>query len=403
MDASDNLSHPNRKLSWYPDWNSGYGDYVIKPDLSTFGVVPWLDRTGAVIGDVYDQTTGCLLETAPRALLKKLVAKADSLGYRIQAALELEFIIFAEPVSEIASKGYTAIKKLAPGVYNYSLYRLSVHQELLQSIVQNMNLRGIPIHSYQMEAGPGQFEVQLAHTDALEAADRAFIYKSGVKEIVARHGMTATFMAKFDAAELGSSCHVHQSLWEKRTGRSLFWDSKGEHRISQAMRNYAAGLLEVLPDFTLMWAPYVNSYKRLGKNTAAGLNKTWGIDNRTVSIRVLPESEDSCRLEHRVPGADANPYLVMAAMLAGGLYGIENALDPPHLVVGNAYDIPAKDAPQVPRTLGDAVACFMASPLTREFFGEKFVEYYAEFKAQEWNQFCSCVTDWEIKKYLEMA
>jgi glutamine synthetase len=274
---------------------------------------------------------------------------------------------------------------------------------LIQELVQNMNLRGVPVHTYQVEAGPGQFELQLLHGGILEAADQAFIYKDGVKEIIARRGMTATFMAKFDPTGFGSSCHLHQSLLDTETGRNLFWDPEREHNISHLMAHYAAGLLDVMTGFTLMWAPFVNSYKRLGEQTAVGLNKTWGIDNRSVGVRVLPESESTCRLEHRVPGADCNPYLVMSAMLAGGLYGIENKLAPPELVVGNAYKIPEKDVAKVPRTLGDAVQSFLASAQAREYFGEKFVEYYAEFKTIEWKQFCSWVTDWEIKKYLEMV
>ena len=403
MDTWDNMPQPSRELPWYPDWNEGYRDYVIKPDLSTFSIVPWLDRTAAVIGDVYDQITGELLETAPRSLLKKLIEKVDKAGYQVQAATELEFIIFPESISEISEKGYVNLKKLSPGCYDYSVYRLGVHQDLIENIVQNMNLRGVPIHTYQVEAGPGQFELQLSHADILEAADQACIYKSGVKEIMARQGMTASFIAKFDSAGFGNSCHLHQSLLDSRTGRNLFWDPEQEHNISRLMAYYAGGLLSVMTDFTLMWAPFVNSYNRYIEETAAGFNKTWGIDNRTVGIRVLPENERSCRLEHRVPGSDANPYLVMAAMLAGGIYGMENKIEPPQLVLGNAYKMPEKEVARVPMTLGDAIKSFLASVQAREYFGERFVEYYAEFKTQEWKDFCSYVTDWEKRQYLEMV
>lgn len=403
MDTWDNMPQPSRELPWYPNWKGGYRDYVIKPDLATFGIVPWLDRTAAVIGDVFDQKTGDILPTAPRSLLKSLLSRADELGYALQAATELEFIILPEPINEIADKGYRHLKAFSPGCYDYSLYRLSVHHELLEEIVQNMNRRGVPVHTYQVEAGPGQFELQLMHADMLQAADRAFIYKSGVKEIIARRGMTATFMAKFDPAGFGNSCHLHQSLLDKKTGRNVFWDPSREHNISRVMAQYAAGLLEVMEEFTLMWAPFVNSYKRFGEETAAGLNKTWGIDNRTAGIRVLPESERSCRLEHRVPGADCNPYLVMAAMLAGGLHGIEKQLTPPDLLVGNAYALPAAEVPQVPRDLGEAVRRFSAGTLAREYFGAMFTEYYAEYKRLEWRAFCSAVTDWEKRQYLEMV
>lgn len=403
MDTLDNIHLPSRKLGWYPDWGGGFRDYVIKPDLSTFGLVPWLDRTALVIGDVYDQNTGQLLETAPRSLLKKLVERAERLGYQILAASELEFVILPEPISQIAAKGFREIERLSPGCYDYSVYRLSVHQELIEEIVQKMNQRGVEIHTYQVEAGGGQFEFQLKHCPILQAADRACLYKSGVKEMIARQGMTATFMAKFDPQSFGSSCHVHQSLLDKKSGRNLFWDPGQEHHVSKLMAHYAGGLLAVLPEFTLMWAPYVNSYKRYGPGSAAGLNATWGVDNRTVGLRVLAESEASCRLEHRVPGADANPYLVMAAMLAGGLYGLENQITPPELFSGNAYALPEKKARRVPLTLGEAAKSFLGSKVARAYLGEEFVEYYAEYKAAEWREFCFTVTDWERRKYLEMV
>jgi len=403
MDTLDQMPEPTRELPWYPDWEGGYRDYMIRPDFETFSIVPWLDRTAMIIGDVYDQTTGQLLETSPRSLLKRLVAKVSAMGYQIQAATELEFIIFPESIQEIAEKGFVDIKTLSPGCYDYSIYRISVHQELIEKIVRHMNLRGVPVHTYQVEAGPGQFEFQILHSEILRAADNAAIYKSGLKEIVAREGMTASFMAKYDPQGFGSSCHLHQSLLDKDTGRNLFWDPSRDHNISAVMAHYAAGLLEVMPALTLMWAPFVNSYKRYGKGTAAGMNQTWGIDNRTVGVRVLAESESACRLEHRAPGADSNPYLVMAAMLAGGLYGLENKVNPPELVVGNAYKLPDSEAGRIPQTMGDAIQTFAASDVARQYFGEKFVEYYAEFKQAEWNEFCSWVTDWEKRKYLEMV
>lgn len=403
MDTLDNMPRPSRELPWYPDWEGGYRDYVIKPDLSTFSLVPWLDRTAMVIGDVYDQNTDELLGTAPRSLLKNLIARIEKLGCRVQAATELELMIFPESISEIAAKGFTDIKSLSPGCYDYSIYRLGIHHELIEELVHNMNQRGVEVHTYQVEAGPGQFELQLLHTDILAAADRAAIYKSGVKEMVARRGMTASFMAKYDPNGFGSSCHLHQSLLDAKTGKNIFWDPGREHNISELMENYAAGLLDVMSGFSLMWAPFVNSYKRLGAETAAGLNTTWGVDNRTVGVRVLSEGQSSCRLEHRVPGADCNPYLVLSAMLAGGLHGLEKKLTPPELYTGNAYHTKDESVEQVPRTLGEAISSFQTSQPAREYFGDDFVEYYADFKIAEWKAFCSHVTDWELRKYLEMA
>ena len=403
MDTLDGMHENTTELPWYPSWQDGYRDYVIRPDLATFGVVPWLNRTAMVIGDVYDQHSGELLPTAPRSVLKRLVERANAAGYRILAAPELEFVLFPESISEIAAKDFRDIRRLSPGAYDYSVYRLAVHQEFLDELVEQMIARGVPIDTYQVEAAGGQFELQLRHADILEAADRACIYKSGVKEIVARKGMTASFMAKFDSGDFGSGCHVHQSVLDRANGRNLFWDAGRAHNVSETMAHYAGGLLDTLVDFTLMWAPYVNSYKRLAVGTAAGISQTWGIDNRTVGVRVLSENEGGCRLEQRAPGADINPYLALAGMLAGGLHGMEHRVQPPPMVTGNAYEIPAAEAGQVPRTLGAAVECFLASPTAREYFGETFVRYYAEFKKCEYEQFCAHVSGWEKRKYLEMA
>lgn len=403
MDTLDGLHENTRQVPWYPSWEDGYRDYVIRPDLDTFGVVPWLDRTAAVIGDVYDQHTGGLLEVAPRSILKKLIKQAADLGYRILAATELEFILFPESINDIAAKGFTDIKRLSPGAYDYSLYRMAIHQDLVEEIVECMNQRGIEVDTYQVEASGGQFEIQLRHADILTAADRAFFYKGGVKEIIARKGMTATFMAKFDSNDFGSGCHVHQSVVDRKTGRNLFWDASQEHHVSELMAHYAGGLLATLTDFSLMWAPYVNSYKRIAPGTAAGINETWGIDNRTVGVRVLSESESGCRLEQRAPGADINPYIALAGMLAGGLHGIENKIQPPPMRTGNAYEVSPTEAKQMPPTLGDAVKLFLESEPACRYFGETFVNYYAEFKNCEYKQFCDHVTEWEKRKYLEMA
>ena len=404
MDTLDAMPVPSSKgLPWYPDWEEGYRDYFIRPDLDTFAVVPWLEKTAMVIGDVYDQNTDELLETAPRSILKRLIERADALGYQVLTAAELEFVLLPESISQIAEKDFRDIKKISPGCYDYVIYRLAVHHEFMENIAQNMNLRGVSVPTYQVEAGSGQFEFQLDHTDILEAADQAVIFKSGVKEMVARQSMTATFMAKYDADSFGSSCHIHQSITDKLTGANLFWDKAREHNISKLMGHYAAGLMETMVGFTLMWAPYVNSYKRYTDSSFAGLSQAWGIDNRTMGVRVLPESESGCRLEHRVPGADANPYFVMAAMLAGGLYGLENRIEPPDLITGSAYSVSEETAQRVPANLGDAIRNFRASPQAKEYFGEKFVEYYAEYKALEWKEFSLYVTDWEKRKYLEMV
>jgi glutamine synthetase len=245
------------------------------------------------------------------------------------------------------------------------------------------------------------YEINLRHTDAVRAADQTMLYKSGTKEIAAQMGTVPTFMAKLADDVDGCGGHLHQSLWSVKGDDSVFWDDGGDHHISPALGRYIAGILATLPEFMLMYAPNVNSYKRFVPRTWAPTSATWGIDNRTTALRIIASSPRAIRVENRVPGADLNPYLAFAASLAGGLHGIEKALEPPPVTTGNAYDI--RDAPPLPRSLPEALERFRQSALAREWFGAEFVEQYAAFRQWEVDKHRLAVTDWERRRYFEMV
>jgi glutamine synthetase len=264
-----------------------------------------------------------------------------------------------------------------------------------------MNDYGIPVDAYNREHGAGMYEINLRHADAVRAADQTMLYKSGCKEIAAQMGVLPTFMAKLADDVDGCGGHIHQSLWTADGSRSVFWDEGGDHHLSPTLKHYLAGLLATIPEFMLMYAPNVNSYKRFVPWTWVPVNLTWSLDNRTTAVRVIASSPTAIRMENRVPGADLNPYLAFAASLAGGLHGIEKALEPPPPTKGNAYEIAG--AEPLPLTLPEALERFRSSSLARDSFGEEFVEHYAAFRQWEVDKHRLAVTDWERRRYFEMV
>lgn len=378
---------------------TGFADIVMRPDLSTFRVVPWEPSAAAVICD-YEDERGAPLAVSPRQLLRRVVDRAAGLGYRAYMAVELEQRIFRENQQSLRAKNYTNLEPISPGLNCYSLHHASLDEDIVGAVRRHMIDYGVPVEGYNREHGEGMYELNLHYADAVTAADHGMLYKSGSKEIAAHAGAVPTFMAKYDDRIDGCSGHMHQSLWSLDGKTSAFWDANAPHGASDVMRSYAAGVLATLPEFTLMYAPNVNSYKRFVAGSWAPTSVTWGIGNRTTALRFIGGSPGASRLENRVAGADVNAYLGFAATLAGGLYGIEHNLECPPPTQGDAY---RAEAPPLPRSLAEAVDRFAGSAVAREYFGDAFVDHYAAMRRWEVEQFRRAVTDWERRRYFEQV
>ncbi|PKW16436.1 glutamine synthetase family protein [Saccharopolyspora spinosa] len=383
----------------YTGWHTGYPDINLKPDLSTLAVVPWEPGTASVICDIYERD-GHPMELSPRTVLKSVVSRAESLGFDAQAAYEFEFFLFRGSPRELAARQWRDLETVSDGNHTYSVYRDTGTEFVIGEVRRQLAEYGIKIEASNSEHGPGQFEVNIHYSDALRAADNAMLLKHAVKELAARNGFTASFIAKVNPAWAGSSGHVHQSLLNK-DGTSAFANADDPTRLSDIGSSYLAGLVEHASDLTALFLPNINSYKRTEGGEWAGSSSTWGFDNRTVAIRSIPGAGPAARVENRVAGADANPHLVLAANLAAGLDGIEQNLTPPPPVEGNAYALPAGQAPLLPANLGDAADKLEASIFARKLLGERFVDHFVSTRRWELKKFGAAVTEWEIARYLE--
>lgn len=382
----------------FTGWHTGYPDCPARIDLNTFRKIPWEGDVSFFLGDFVDDN-GKPSPVCPRQLLKKVLADAEGLGFTPSFSQEFEWYNFAETPQTINDKGFRHLAPLTPGMFGYSVLRSSLKNSFFNDLFEGLNKFDIPIEGLHTETGPGTYEAAIAYSDILTAADRAVLFKTSVKEIAYKHGVMATFMAKVNEALPGCGGHVHQSLW-KGSG-NVFYDAKEANNISSVMKHYIAGQLHCLPHILPLFAPTINSYKRLVEGAWAPTTLTWGIDNRTVALRALPGSKKGCRLETRVIGADVNPYLAMAGCLAAGLYGIKNKLElsqPP--TVGNGYlDI---SNGTLPGTLQQATAAIKASQIATEILGEGFVTHFVQTREWEWKQHLKAVTDWEYKRYFEI-
>ncbi|MFN8591526.1 MAG: glutamine synthetase family protein [Thermomicrobiales bacterium] len=380
------------------NWESGYGDYLNRPDWNTMRVVPWLEKTALVLGDVVDEGTGDLIPVAPRSMLRRQIERAEGLGLRPKMASELEFYLLRETFEEAAAKGWDGLTTW--GWYNedYQLLQATKAEPFYRQLRNQMTAAGIPIEFSKGEAAPGQHEVNIQYDDALESADRAVIYKHGAKEMAHLNGCSITFMAKPDQTWTGSSSHVHLSLWDPDGRRNLFHDPGAPGEMSATMRHFLGGLLAGSRELSLLIASNVNSYKRYAVASWAPVNVVWSRDNRTCGFRIVGHGS-SLRIEDRLPGGDANPYLTYAAVLAAGLYGIENEVEPTPEFVGNAYE--AKNVPHVPRSLYEAIAAWRNSALAREAFGDVVVNHYLHTAELEQRAYDMAVTDWERQRYFE--
>ncbi len=374
----------------YPiaDWGTGYGDLVLKPDFATLRRIPWLPGTAHVLADAH-WPDGNPVTVSPRQILAAQIARLTERGLVAYAATELEFLVFEDSYRQAWAGGY---RGLTPGTdYNadYGLVAGARLEPLLRDIRLGMTGAGMRCEGVKGECHTGQQEITFRYDEALTACDNHSVYKSGAKEIADQHGKSLTFMAKFDERE-GNSCHVHLSL-RSAEGAAVFADPAAPHGMSALFRSFLAGQLATLAELTLCYAPNINSYKRFVGGSFAPTVIGWGLDNRTCALRVLG-SGDSLRVECRVPGGDVNPYLAVAALIAAGLHGIDNDLQLPDPVDGDAYHA---GLPHLPTTLADAAEAFAESTMARKAFGDDVVQHYLHGARVELDAFNTAVTDWE--------
>ncbi len=376
----------------FPTMETGFGDCLARPDLSTFRRVPWLPNTAMVLCD-YERLDGSPIEFAPRTVLARCVDEAMVMGLVPKFAAEFEFFLFEglEPGGSPRPAG----KRPAA----YGVAQGGRDDAMIGAIRRQAVEFGIPVEGSHPEAGAGQYEVSLAYSDLPAGADHGFLYKHAVKELAHQRGLVASFMAK-PTASYGSSCHLHQSLWSP-AGENLFPGPGSPHGLSDLAGSYIGGQLATLAEFACLYAPTVNSYKRLVRDSGAPTTVSWGVENRTTALRLVDESAERCRIENRCPGGDANVYLAMAAALAGGLHGIEHGRALPDPVAGNAYA--AGDLEPLPTSLEAALSRFERSDAAIRFFGAEFVEIYAATRRWEIEQCRAAPTDWELNRYLELA
>jgi glutamine synthetase len=376
-------------------WDLGYGDFAIRPDLATLRRIPWLEATALVLGDVVDHH-GELLAHAPRSILRRQVERAKAMGFGVNMATELEFYVFDEPYKSARQKRYQGLENAGWYIEDYHILQTTKEEGLIRAIRNGMDGAGIPVEFSKGEWGPGQAELNLRYADALEMADRHVIYKNGVKEIALLQGKCVTFMAKWDYGLAGNSCHIHTSLVGP-DGQPVFAQGDG---YGDVFKSYLAGQLALARDITLFLAPYINSYKRFQAGSFAPTKAIWSTDNRTAGFRVVGHGA-ALRVECRVPGADANPYLACAALLAAGLHGVENRLELEPAFSGDAYK--GRDIREIPKTLREALECLDRSKAVRAALGDAVVEHYLH--AGRWEQFeyDRRVTDHELIRGFERA
>jgi glutamine synthetase len=376
------------------NWEKGYGDFGIAPDMSTLRRIPWLDRTAMVLADVVEHD-GSPVVASPRQVLIAVYEKAMEMGFTPFAASELEFYLYKESYAEAWEKGFNDLTPTIPYILDYHILATTMDEQYLGAIRRGMQGAGIPVEFSKGEAWYGQHEVNFRYADAVTAADRHTIYKNGVKEIAFLNEISASFMAKPSEKDIGSSCHLHQSLVDS-DGKSVFVDENGEE--TDTFMHFLGGMRNHVKDLALFLAPSVNSYKRYAAESWAPTSVSWGRDNRTCGFRVVGHGQ-SRRVECRIPGADANPYLAFAALLAAGLDGIENQTDPGPELKGNAYE--AGEAEPFPSALREAKELWDGSDFVKSAFGEAVQNHYSNYARYEQQEFDQVVTDYERRRMFE--
>ena len=403
MHACDYLLAVDMEMSPVPgykftSWESGYGDFECIPDFSTARRASWLPRTAIVLGDLYRDEKP--VEVSPRRILQVQLESAMEAGFHAMGGSELEFFSFHETYESAAAKNYHHLSAVGTYIEDYHIFQGTKEEELVGAIRRELTASGVPVECSKGEWGIGQQEINIEYCDALTQADRNIIYKHAAKEIAHAQGKAVTFMAKWDEKSAGSSMHVHLSLWNPEGDLNLFEGNQklGPVHASDTFRWFLGGWMKHSRELTACYAPNVSSYKRYQAGSFAPTGIAWSYDNRTAGFRVVGKNQ-SLRIECRIPGADANPYMVYAAILASGLEGIRKKIEPPAVFQGDIYQ--AKDLPRVPTNLRDAIAAFEASKLAREAFGDQVVDHYLHFLRTEQTKFDEVVTCWERARYFE--
>ncbi|MFJ4281438.1 glutamine synthetase family protein [Streptomyces massasporeus] len=374
-------------------WDRGYGDFAMHPDLSTLRRVPWNEGTAMLHADLAWED-GSPVVAAPRQILRRQLERLAELGYTAQVGTELEFIVFKDTYEQAWDAGYKGLTPANQYNIDYSVLGTGRIEPLLRRIRNEMAGAGLTVESAKGECNPGQHEIAFRYDEALVTCDQHSVYKTGAKEIAAQEGMSLTFMAKYNERE-GNSCHIHLSLADADGTNAMAGDLEGG--MSEVMRHFLAGQLAALRDFSLLYAPNINSYKRFQPGSFAPTAVAWGHDNRTCALRVVGHGR-SLRFENRLPGGDVNPYLAVAGLVAAGLHGIEQKLELPEPCPGNAY---AADLDHVPTTLREAAELWENSPIARSAFGDEVVAHYRNMARVELDAYDAAVTDWELRRSFE--
>ncbi|MEJ2667020.1 MAG: glutamine synthetase family protein [Deinococcales bacterium] len=381
----------------FASWSLGYGDVLLRPDLTTLRRASWLEKS-AIVFCVIAKDGSEPVAVAPRSLLRRQIARAHELGFTAEAASELEYYVFEDSFRDAAERGHVDLTPMGWYLEDYHLLQGTREEPFTAELRRHLRESGVPVENSKGEWGRGQHEVNVQHGDVLSMADRHSILKQSAKEIAERLGMSVTFMAKPAAGEAGSSCHIHLSLWRQDANAFVGDRPLGPVRGSDVFRHFLAGWMAHADELMVFYAPTVNSYKRFEDGSWAPTRAAWSFDNRTAGFRVVG-SGPGLRIECRIPGADVNPYLAFAAALASGLDGIARRLEPEPMVEGNVYG--ASELPALPRSLSEATARFEASEFAREALGEDVVEHYSHFYRSEQAAFERAVTDWERRRYFE--
>ncbi|BCL63237.1 glutamine synthetase [Desulfomarina profundi] len=382
----------------YTGWHTGYPDAPVRILPGTCREVPFEDGMLLFLAEFAGEAES----VCPRATLRRVIEKAVNMGFDPYGAFEYEFFLFDETPDSIREKNFKDLTPMTPGWFGYSMVRNSTHAGLYHAMIELSEKMDFPLEGIHTETGPGVIEAAIAVDTAMNAADKAALFKTFIKVLAQQHGLMATFMAKWSADYPGQSGHIHLSLRHRNGGGSAFYEDGSRHSMSDVQLQFVAGQQKLMPEFLCMMAPTINSYRRMIPGFWAPTDATWGVENRTTALRVIEGSDKSQRVEHRLGAADANPYLAMAAALGAGLYGIENKWQPEEEIVGNAYDQKHAEELSLPRTLWESAEKLRQSAAARELFGDEFVDHFAASREWEVREFRRHVSDWEMERYFEI-